>query len=636
MKKINNSKKILVAALMGVTALTSSCRDDFADINSSPSQVTTAEPTYLFAQAVLKFEPSGYLYWFYNAPMMYSWAQMATPTNGFTSTFTTTTATGQQGTQYLETLKYVRDLEHYRSTLSGEDAAKYANIAACLDVLTAYLGIFDTDMYGDTPFTEAARAIHGGTLTPAYDTIESLYDLWLTQLDAAINTLTTATNQIELSTQDVVFNGDVAKWAKLANTLKLRIASRLISQNKSRALEIAQQVTSASCGYIDSANDAMLFNKAMTNTSSNDYVYHWSNGFLESTAGSQRVLDFMLENKDPRVRFCYSKNEWNSMIIQAFYDQKREIPSYVEKNVEYTTDANGKKTFVKWKGMGEPWVRYYGIPVEFNAQDNAALYGDYFKPETRFRLTEEGGTASKYYTPYSMFQRQMVIGRNYNFTMPTPPGGPVIERKEDRPWYGLYFGAAEANLFLAEFKLLGANLPQSAEYYYNRGVRFSVEEYDKLAELNQIAYYGTTYDYDPHEVSIELKDGEIDTMMENEDYKLTGSAAEQLEKVYIQQMLNYTLYPDELYVTARRSGLPKFGSNLISRENFSLVPVTNIPRRLDTDLPLETDLMYKNKVEAFQRQGFTPTAAGPNGPTLNAERVWQDKGAPQWGEGPKE
>ena len=380
----------------------------------------------------------------------------------------------------------------------------------------------------------------------------------------------------------------------------------------------------------------MLFNKAMTNTSSNDYVYHWSNGFLESTAGSQRVLDFMLENKDPRVRFCYSKNEWNSIIIQAFYDQDRAIPSFVEKNVEYTTDANGKKQFVAWKGMGEPWVRYYGIPVEFNAQDNAALYGDYFKPETRFRLTEVGGTASKSYVPYSMFQRQMVIGRNYTFTMPTPPGGPVIEKTEDRPWYGLYLGAAEANLFLAEFKLLGANLPQSAEYYYNRGIRFSVEEYDKLAELNQIAYYGTTYDYDPHEVSIELKDGEIDTMMENEDYKLTGSTEEQLEKVYIQQMLNYTLYPDELYVTSRRTGLPKFGSNLISREDFSLVPVTSIPRRLDTGLPLETDLMYQNKVDAFQRQGFTPTAAGPNGPTLNAERVWQDKGAPQWGEGLKE
>ena len=154
--------------------------------------------------------------------------------------------------------------------------------------------------------------------------------------------------------------------------------------------------------------------------------------------------------------------------------------------------------------------------------------------------------------------------------------------------------------------------------------------------MNQIAYYGTTYDYDPHEVSIELKDGEIDTMMENEDYKLTGSTEEQLEKVYIQQMLNYTLYPDELYVTSRRTGLPKFGSNLISREDFSLVPVTSIPRRLDTGLPLETDLMYQNKVDAFQRQGFTPTAAGPNGPTLNAERVWQDKGAPQWGEGLKE
>lgn len=635
MKKINNSKNILVAALVGVAALTSSCRDDFADLNSSPSQVTKAEPTYLFAQTVLKFEPSGYLYWFYNAPMMYSWAQMATPTGGFTSTFTTTTATGQQGSQYIETLKYVRDLEHFRSTLSAEESAQYANIAACMDILTAYLGVFDTDMYGDIAFTEACQAIHGGTLTPTYDTVESLYDLWLGQLDAAVTTLTTSTNQIELSTQDVAYNGDVKKWAKLANSLKLRIAARLISQNKSRALEIAQQVVSASCGYIDDVSSAMLFNKAMTNTSSNDYVYHWSNGFLESTAGSQRVIDLMLVNKDPRVRFCYAKNEWNSIIIQAFYDQGRSIPSYIEKNVEYKTDANGKKTFVAWKGMGEPWVRYYGIPVEFNAQDNANLYGDYFNVSTRFRLTEEGGTANKYYTPYSMFQRQMVIGRNYNFTMPTPPGGPVIERTDSRPWYGLYFGAAEANLFLAEFKLLGANLPQSAEYYYNRGIRFSVEEYDKLAKLNQIAYYGTTYDYDPHEVSIELKDGEIDTMMSSEGYKLTGSAAEQLEKVYIQEMLNYTLYPNEMYVTSRRSGLPKFGSDLISRENFSLVPVTNIPRRLDTGLPLETDLMYQIKIDAYSRQGFTSTSAGPNGPTLNSERVWQDKGAPQWGAGPQ-
>lgn len=632
---MNNYKKILFASLMGVAALTSSCRDDFADINSSPSQVTEGEPSYLFAQAVLKFEPYEYTYWFYNAPMMFQWSQMATPTGGFTVNFTTTSVSGGQGSQYIETLKYVREVEYYRSTLSPEEAAKYAHVAACLDVLTVYLGVFDTDMFGDIPFLEACRALHGGTLTPAYDTVESLYALWLGQLDEAIGTFTTATDQIFPSTQDVVYGADVSKWARLANSLKLRIAARLLSQNKTKALEIAQQVATASCGYIDRMEDAMLFNKAMTNTSSNDYVYHWSNGFMDGTAASQRVMNFMLENKDPRVRFCYQKNEWNSIIVQAFYDRKKAIPAFVEENVEYTTGADGKKTFVRWKGMGEPWVRYYGIPVEFDARDNANLYGDYFDYSNRFRIYDEAGTANKYYRPYSLFQQQMVIGRNYNFTMPTPPGGPVIEKTDSRPWYGIYFGAAETNLYLAEFKLLGATLPQSAEDYYKRGLEASVKEYDRMAGLNQIAYYGTTYDYDPNEVSIELKDGEIDAMLASSGYQLTGSKAEQLEKVYLQQMLNFTMYPNESYVTARRSGLPKFGSSLINRENYAQVPVTSIPRRFDTGTPVETDLMYKFKVESYQRQGFSITSAGPNGPTLNAERVWQDQGAPQWGAGPQ-
>lgn len=635
MKHKNNYKRILIASLMGAAVLgTTSCRDDFSDINTSPSQVTTPQPTYLFAQAVLDFENAGYTYWFYNAPMMYSWAQMATPTGSYTGTFTTTTATGNQGSQYLSTLKIVNEVKYYQSTLSEEEAAQYSNILACLNIMTAYLGIFDTDMYGDIPFKEAAQALHGGTLTPAYDTVEELYNLWLEQLNEAISTLTTSTNQIELNTQDVVYGGDVAKWAKLANSIKLRIASRLLVRDRARALSIAQEVANASCGYIDELSDAMLFNKATNNTSSLDYAYHWSNGFMESTAASQRVMNFMVENQDPRVRFCYQKNEWNSKIVQAFYDQNRSIPSYIEENVEYTTDASGKKTFVRWKGLGEPWVRYYGIPVEFNAIDNADKYGDYFNYDTKYQIYEVGGTNYKSYCPYSMFQRQMIIGRYYTTVVPTVPGGPVIERTDDRPWYGLYMGSAEVNLSLAEFKLLGASLPQSAEYYYNRGVCASVEEYDRLAELNQIAYYGTTYDYDPNEVSIELKDGEIDTMMSQEDYKLTGSEAVQLEKVYLQQMLNFTLYPNEQFITARRTGMPKFTSDLLARDNYALLPVTNVPRRFDTGIPLETDLMYQIKIDAFSRQGLTPTSAGPNGPTLNAERLWQDVGAPQWGEGP--
>ena len=190
---------------------------------------------------------------------------------------------------------------------------------------------------------------------------------------------------------------------------------------------------------------------------------------------------------------------------------------------------------------------------------------------------------------------------------------------------------------MAELKLLGANLPLTAAEYFEKGITLSVKEYDKLAELNKIGYYKNTYGYDPYEVSIELKAGEIDAMLANEDYQLTGNEALDLEKVYLQQLLNFTLYPNEQFVTARRSGLPKFNSTLLPRQDYENVPVTNIPRRFDTGNPSKTDLMYQIYVDAYNAQGFTITTAGSNETSaLNSERLWWDENNPQWGAGPKQ
>lgn len=634
---MKNFKYTLAALALGATVVsTTSCRDEFAGINSNPAQISKADPSMLFTKGIIEFEPAGYLLYYYNSAMFLQWSQLATPTGGYNVGFVKTTATGDQGSKYINVLKYVRDLEHYRSQLSEEESAKLAGYAACLDVLTAYLGIFDSDMYGYLPFTEACRAPYGGTLTPAYDTQESLYKLWEQQLNDAISTF--AKDGLTMTgSQDLVYNGSLEKWAKLANSLKLRLAARYVNIDKAKALSLAQEVASASCGYINSMEDVMLFNKGTSNSdNNNDYIYHWSNGFWDGMAASTNVMNFMLDNLDPRVRFCYQKNDWNSKVIQSFYDNGKEIPHYIEANVEYTTDANGKKKFVAWKGAGEPWVRYYGIPVEMDAKNNAALYGDWFD-SPRFQNTDAEGKNLTSYTPYSQLQQQMIIGRNYNFSLPKAPGEPATQETDWRIWYGLYFGAAEANLYLAEFKLLGANLPLSAAEYFEKGITASVQEYDKLAGLNKIAYYGKTYDYDPFEVSIELKDGEIETMLANEDYQLTGDAALDLEKVYLQQLINFTMYPNEQFVTARRSGLPKFNSTLIPRVDYADVPVTNIPRRFDTGQPSKTDLMYEIYQKAYADQGFTITAAGGNETAvLNSERVWWDKNNPQWGAGPKQ
>ena len=626
-------KYTLAALALGATVVsTTSCREDFTDINKNPNQIVTADASMLFTKGIIDFEPSGYLMWYYNAPMMQLWSQLGTPTGGYTPNFAKTTAYGDQGSQYIKVLKYVREMNALIEN-AGEDGAKYKGYAAALDVLTAYLGILDTDLIGSVPFTEACMANYGGTLTPAYDSQESLYQLWEQQLNAAISVFSNPTGLEMKAAQDIAFGGDWNKWARFANSLKLRLAARYVNINKSKALSLAQEVASASCGYIDSMDQAMLFNKATATSDNNqDIIYHWSNGFLDGQAASINVMNFMVKNLDPRVRFAYRKNSYNSKVVQAFWDKGQEIPHYIQENIEFE-EVGGKKVFKAWKGAGEPWVRYYGIPVEMNASNNAAQYGDWFD-SPRFRVSDAEGNNLTSYTPYSQFQQQMIIGRSYNFQLPKAPGEPVTQVIDPRPWYGLYMGGAEVNLYLAEFKLLGANLPKSAEEYLTKGMTLSVQEYDKLAGLNQIAYYGKTYDYDPFEVSIELKDGEIDTMLAQEDYKLTGNAALDLEKVYLQQIINFTLNPNEQFVTARRTGLPSFSSTLLPRVNYSDVPVTNVPRRYDTGNPSQTDLMYQIYKDAYAAQGYSITTAGSNDTApLNSERTWADKNNPQWGAG---
>ena len=204
---------------------------------------------------------------------------------------------------------------------------------------------------------------------------------------------------------------------------------------------------------------------------------------------------------------------------------------------------------------------------------------------------------------------------------------------DDVPWWGMYLGAGETNLYLAELAQLGA-ISGNAKNFYERGVTLSVQEWDKVAGKNKIPYYGTTYGYDPLEASIELKDGEIEAMLATDAVKWDGS----LEKIYLQQLMNFTMMPNELYATARRSGYPKVGSRYLPMVKFANMELAGIPRRFEFSEPAPTDIMHDIRMESLKEQGLTPgknqSGMGHSSTTvLNTERLWQDKSAPQWGSG---
>ena len=640
------SHKILLAALAFGSVCMSSCKDDWAEMNMKPDAIVEGNISYLFSEAVMKFDPQGYLEYYYNAPMKYAWAGMGLPTGGASESILTLTATGDQGGEYIETLKYVREMENILENGTDDERIANAPYLHATKVLTVYLGIFDSDMYGALPYEQACRLkFDNVTVTPEYDMQETLYTTWLAELDAAIANFTAAEGVMTAS-QDVVYGGDQAKWAKFANSLKLRLAVRLLANNPEKAKQIAAEVESASCGYIDSVEEAVLFNKATINNENDDNIYHWSNGFTGCVA-TKSVMDLMISNKDPRVRFFYQKNSWNSKIVQGFYDAGLEIPDFIEANVVSEVGADGKKKFVKWGGLGEPWVRYYGITEDWNAgvdaKDEHRWYfqSNYKNASTELTLYDAEGKNPSQYTTYSILNRMMINGRTYNAASQSeaaalPGEGSVATFKTtSRPWYGMYLSAGEVNLYLAEFAMLNGD-EKKAETYYNKALAFSVEEYNKLAGLNQVAYHSSVvgnFKYDPNEVAIDLKDGEIEAMMEGAEYAFTGTAAEKLEKIYIQQMLHFTLYPNEVYVTARRSGYPSYNSTILPRAKYAELPATSIPRRFPTGALTDTDKMKDVRAAAYAAQGLTVTSDGLYDSAIATERLWADTSAPVWGAG---
>jgi hypothetical protein len=82
-----------------------------------------------------------------------------------------------------------------------------------------------TDTYGPIPYSKIGA--EGATQAP-YDSQKDVYMKMFDELDAAIATLTAHQTESISSKADNIYKGDLVKWIRLANSMKLRLAMRIV------------------------------------------------------------------------------------------------------------------------------------------------------------------------------------------------------------------------------------------------------------------------------------------------------------------------------------------------------------------------------------------------------------------------
>ncbi|PKD43493.1 SusD/RagB family nutrient-binding outer membrane lipoprotein [Rhodohalobacter barkolensis] len=173
------------------------------------------------------------------------------------------------------------------------NTASADNQLAVAKILKAYFFWHVTDRWGDVPFSEALNG--GDNITPAYDTQESIYNNLFELLEEGVNQIDESTSL----SSDIMFGGDMAKWRKFGNSLKLLIALRLSEVDEIKAED--QFNDALSSPIIDSIDDNFAYQHLDDQSNENYWYNQVERQSREWWALTETLVNIMEPVDDPRL-----------------------------------------------------------------------------------------------------------------------------------------------------------------------------------------------------------------------------------------------------------------------------------------------------------------------------------------------
>ncbi len=244
MKKIFNHKAIWTTALAGILSATS-CTKDFDDMNVSPNSPTAIGAQYLLPAGI---EASIDRYWGHRD----RFERINIDAAELYVQHLTRNIYSNEGDDYTVSPALLANnwkgffndglLNFQRIILqtNAESASPNANYEGVALVMRSWVFSLLTDMYGAIPYTEAIQGTsETPNYTPKYDAMDVVYAGLLNDLKVANELLTVGGPAIA---GDILYSGDILKWKKFANSLRLRLANRQAAKKSAESKAIMAEI----------------------------------------------------------------------------------------------------------------------------------------------------------------------------------------------------------------------------------------------------------------------------------------------------------------------------------------------------------------------------------------------------------
>ena len=530
--------------------LYSCSRSKFAGLNTDPDAVLSIDPKTELTPGETGMVSNDLEVFYDFIRNIKPWTQVYVPVTGNTSTFLQTGGNiGQRwGSFYGGVGDDLEDVIHIIDNMSATEAPKYQYLRAMTMIPLAYYAFYVSDGFDRIPYSQAfkARYTTPPLLTPVYDAQQSLFDSLDTQLKNAVTVLESspAATQQTPGGNDIFYGGDPTHWVKAANSLRLKMAMRLIKQDPARLTSIVNEVLADNVGLMTSTADDWIVYSTTIGTGTN------SDPVLQTIySGSHNTVSFMSQTADPRLRTFYQQSGINTQDIFDSAKAQGALPDTLT-----------------WDGL--------------------AYRGQYVSPGT-----SSDATRSFWFQKLSFSYKG--VPQSLNYPSIIQPGLTYFTYNNTTGGINMFpiITYADVCFMRAELKQRGLdNDPMSAQDLYNAGITASINNYDQWGK-NTLAP-----DYAP------LGANEISNYLAQPGIAFNPGNA--LEQICVQEYLNYFVVPNECWALIKRTGYPSATGSILRLEDVSAYGV--MPRRYPITAPLLSDLNYNNETIAIDSMVAEP------------------------------